>query len=105
MGHGYRPLRVLYAAAVFILIGWAVFCYGAAQGVMLPTKLQGNPAVMPDTYQTLSPLVYSLDTFLPIIDFHQAATGSLAPAPRLAVELGFTCGPTLAWAGSLLLSP
>jgi hypothetical protein len=64
MAHGYEPLRVVYAAAVFILIGWFVFGYGAALGVMVPTKLEGSP-------QTLSPLVYSLDTFLPVIDFHQ----------------------------------
>jgi hypothetical protein len=86
MAHGYEPLRVVYVAAVFIFIGWAVFGYGAAHGVMLPSKLEGKPAVISDTYQALSPLMYSIDTFLPIIDFHQESYW--LPNPSTALGRG-----------------
>jgi hypothetical protein len=63
MAHGYAPFRVLYAALFFVLAGWGVFAYGFLHGAMMPR--------LPVGYPTFSPFMYSLDTFMPIIDFYQ----------------------------------
>jgi hypothetical protein len=69
LAHGYRPLRVVYAAILFVLIGWGIFGYGSAHTAMVPSKLEASAAGAANP--AFSPLMYSLDTFLPIIDFYQ----------------------------------
>jgi hypothetical protein len=64
IGYGYYPYRTFIGALVFILVGWWIFNYGFQHGMLLPTDDKELP---------FNALVYSLDTFLPIIDFHQEA--------------------------------
>jgi hypothetical protein len=71
MAYGYKPLRLIYAAAVLILVGWGVFGYASAHAAMVPSKPAEVSIALPASYPRFSSLMYSVDTFLPIIDFYQ----------------------------------
>ena len=84
-GFGYRPERVLVAALAFWFVCAVVFYYGAESGVMVPTDVTVMAKVRDKTcklnwtqcreliggYTTFSPMVYSLDYILPIVDLDQ----------------------------------
>lgn len=63
IAHGYRPQRALLYSGVMILLGWGVFYRN--QSLMTETNVQHK------SYAVFNPLVYSIDTFTPIIDLHQ----------------------------------
>jgi hypothetical protein len=63
IGYGYRPFRVGCYFLFIVGFGWFLVWCGRRGRIMIPTPER------PD--DPLSPLVYSLDTFLPIIDLHQ----------------------------------
>ena len=90
IGHGYKPHRALVGSLAFVLLGWYVF--GAAHDLrlMVPAKSE--------TAGSFSPLIYSLDTFLPIVDLDQAQTwrpDDRARCRRLGREL--PCGLAVRW--------
>jgi hypothetical protein len=63
LGYGYRPFRVLYFALFFVVLGTFIF-YGAFEaGFMGTTRPAENPIYCC--------FMFSLDTFLPIINFRQ----------------------------------
>ena len=64
IAHGYRPEKALIYSVIVILIGWGVFFLN--QGLMIPTKYAEDKP-----YAVFNPLVYSIDTFTPIIDLYQ----------------------------------
>ena len=93
IAHGYKPKRALWASLGIIGFGIIPFQLGYAAGVIEPSELeaysisstennltfesadttsgsapQGN---MPPAYPEFFSPVYSIDVFLPIIDFHQ----------------------------------
>ncbi len=63
IAHGYRPQKALLYSVVMILLGWGVFYWH--QGLMTETNDKH------ESYAVFNPLVYSIDTFTPIIDLHQ----------------------------------
>ena len=63
IAHGYRPQKALVYSVVVMLIGWGVFYRN--QGLMAKTKDHLESSAV------FNPLVYSIDTFTPIIDLHQ----------------------------------
>jgi hypothetical protein len=65
IGHGYYPSWALGWAIGIALLGALIFHYGYQYGLLVAAK---DP---PPT--TFHPLMYSVDTLLPIIDFHQEA--------------------------------
>jgi len=75
IGYGYKPWKAFIFMAVFLILGMAVF-YGAGfRGLMMPTQAKAG-GVTPDmecatSYPCFHPFMYSVDTFIPIIDFHQ----------------------------------
>jgi hypothetical protein len=76
MAHGYRPGRLLYFAFGFILVGSWLFGLGDRLHLMAPTKAEAytpyeQTGQVPAFYPTFRPWLYSLDTFLPIINFGQ----------------------------------
>lgn len=90
IGHGYKPHRALVGSLAFVLLGWYVF--GAAHDLhlMVPAKSEAQGS--------FSPLIYSLDTFLPIVDLDQAQTwrpDDRARCTRLGREL--PCGLAVHW--------
>lgn len=65
IGYGYRPWRALGWMLMFFLIGWVVFCHTASNNQMLPLKDGELPA--------FNAAIYSLDTFVPLVDLRQAS--------------------------------
>ncbi|MGD9091835.1 MAG: hypothetical protein PVF74_03230 [Anaerolineales bacterium] len=63
-GYGYLPLRSLGWITLFVLIGTGIFQWAYATGALTQTGKE-----VPTTFNSL---IYSLDLFLPIINFHQA---------------------------------
>jgi hypothetical protein len=73
IGYGYRPQRALWCGLFFILLGTIIFSLAHRHG-LLPQVKQKHPA--------FSSFGYSLDTFVPIINFR--AEGAWAPSGRWA---------------------
>jgi hypothetical protein len=86
IGYGHRPWLALRWALVLILVGWALFALGYSCGLITPlgdsaysTKEElpvldpGNPKLgISTSYPVFNSLVYSLDVFVPVVEFHQA---------------------------------
>jgi cytoskeletal protein CcmA (bactofilin family) len=77
IGFGYRPIKALYWAFLFIAIGWGFFAIADKANIMTPSKegayISKAGAVdrrLSDDYPKFNPLVYSVDLFIPIIDLH-----------------------------------
>jgi hypothetical protein len=73
IAYGYEPWRALYWALGFILFGYLSFALGYRAGVIAPTDKDASAQFQLDTtllpgYQPFNAFVYSLDTFLPIIN-------------------------------------
>jgi hypothetical protein len=64
VGYGYRTWRVGLWLLAFLVVGWVVFAR-AYPAHMTPTKPPGEP--LPH----FQPLIYALDTLLPVVDLHQ----------------------------------
>lgn len=80
VGYGYRPGRALGCLLALIALGTLIFSGPVGGGTMLPVKLgeaqvtaYRTCAALPSGYPRFQPLVYAIDTALPIIDFHQEA--------------------------------
>ncbi|MEI2578608.1 hypothetical protein [Scytonema sp. PRP1] len=77
IAYGYRPQRALWYSLVAVILGTFLFWRGYEAGLISPasnfgpfdeSKLNSEVSV---NYPVFNPLVYSLDVFLPIVDFHQ----------------------------------
>jgi hypothetical protein len=75
VAYGYKPWRALVGLIVLFGVGWISFALPPAQNVMVhePHNIEGpkHAADCHEDYPCFSPLVYSLDTLLPIVDLHQ----------------------------------
>ena len=77
--HGYKPHYALYWATGFIAVGTALFGLGYGQNPRLISPANVAPfevtaATAPqlsEDYPKFNALVYSLDVFVPIVDFYQ----------------------------------
>jgi hypothetical protein len=73
VAYGYEPWLALYWAFGFVAIGYILFALGYRDGVIAPTDKDAFTefqyhAKLPAGYQPFNAFVYSLDTFLPIIN-------------------------------------
>jgi hypothetical protein len=67
MANGYKPQRLLLGAAAFVVLGGWLFGEGYQAGTIVPAKkVEEN-----SHYPSFDRWMYSLDTFLPIINFGQ----------------------------------
>jgi hypothetical protein len=78
LGYGYRPLRVILAMLIILLLGWSVFKFSDAAGIMQPSKERVymdrdfmKKQQLPAQYPRFSSFMYSLDVFVPFVDLHQ----------------------------------
>jgi hypothetical protein len=76
IGHGYRPWRVLLWASCWIVLGGILFDAGYDKGIVIPAKAEAYHAdkkTKQETafYPAFNQWLYSLDTFVPIINFGQ----------------------------------
>lgn len=68
IGYGYEPRRGAFCTSfVVIFLGWLLVSAGDKAGLMVPTKTSAS-------VRDFIPLLYSLDTFLPIHAFRQQET-------------------------------
>jgi hypothetical protein len=76
MAHGYQPQRLLFYAFILFALGSGVFAAGDWAGLMVPSNAEvyayyERSGQVPPYYPRFRPLLYSLDTLLPIINFGQ----------------------------------
>jgi hypothetical protein len=95
-GHGHRPGRLLgWLVGVWLLCGgvyWVTAEYGAAKTAAAPARDAG-----------FSPLAYSLDRLLPLLDLGAAGTSAVGPAWPDAVRWLGHAEATFGWIALLLL--
>ena len=99
-GYGYEPLFALGWIAGFVALGTFTFHWGYRTGLVVPTehdaydifKDSHNP---PAGYQPFNSFVYSLETFVPLIELHQV--GYWLPYPRKGQESSPPTGQLLRW--------
>ncbi len=78
MGYGYKPLNMLWAMFLFLLIGWFVFGFGAKYGLITPAQGWAYKTdatgvnVLKGEYPAFNFWVYSIDTFIPLVDLQQS---------------------------------
>jgi hypothetical protein len=84
VGNGYKTWRAAIWAALLIVIGAAVFSAAYDDGRLEPV----DPV---DDHQPFQPVVYSMDTLLPIIDLHQESSfeATAAGADGVRIYLWF----------------
>jgi hypothetical protein len=71
VGYGHRPLRTIGWSLVVVVIGWAIVWVAKKAAVMRQTWPENTPLREELRYQSLHPLLYSLDVFLPFVNLHQ----------------------------------
>jgi hypothetical protein len=76
IGYGYRPYLALSWAVLWVVLGGILFGVGYQKEIVIPAKAEAyDPSKKirqePAFYPAFRPLLYSLDTFVPIINFGQ----------------------------------
>lgn len=77
IGYGYQPLRALIGVALFVIFGFVVFGSAYMFGFVTPTdkdayaSFVSNGNEPPVYYQPFNAFVYSVETFIPLLQLHQ----------------------------------
>lgn len=79
IGYGYRPWKAFWFFMLFILLGFFLFNIGYSSDLMTATSesayLKNIDSSVTRTVKKIYPkfnsLVYSIDTFVPFVNFHQ----------------------------------
>ena len=71
IGYGHRPLRTILWALAIIVLGWIVVKTAARANMMRPTYPENTPPSIERHYESLNPLLYSIDVFFPFVNLHQ----------------------------------
>jgi hypothetical protein len=75
--YGYEPLRAFVFVGVFVVFGWIVFTLGYRSGLIVPTEYNAYASFRydstntPQGYQRFNGFVYSLESFLPLVQLFQ----------------------------------
>jgi hypothetical protein len=77
-GYGYLPMRSVMAGILVVLTGALIFGSAARQGIMAPadsavllSQAYREEGKLPLGYPAFDPWTYSIDVFLPVIEFDQ----------------------------------
>ena len=97
IGYGYQPLQALWWIIPFVLLGTLLFGWGYRAGVVTPSEGAAHDVFIREGkltpgYQPFHSFVYSLDTFLPLVQLHQEEYW--LPNPETAPPLRI---PVLGW--------
>jgi hypothetical protein len=103
IAYGYEPWLALWWAALVVLFGYLSFSLGYRAGVIAPTDKDAfadfQADSLPPNYQSFNAFVYSLDTFLPIINL--GIKDRWMPDPNLRHRAKALTGTWLGdWCGS-----
>jgi hypothetical protein len=71
IGYGHRPLPALFWSLGVVVIGSVMVSIGSRAGLMAPSWPEHKPVEATKTHEELHSLLYSLDTFLPVVDLRQ----------------------------------
>jgi hypothetical protein len=113
IAYGYRPLRALWYIVIFVILG--IFFFGSAynSGQLVPSDKEAydkfKAGEVMGSYEGFCALVYSFDTFVPIIDLGQRSLwkpintdGEMVKPPGRKEGNGLICDPlALIWHPSL----
>jgi sRNA-binding regulator protein Hfq len=119
IGYGYRPLNALWGVLLFVVLGWILFGIGYLGGLITPHSksayVERNTGIvvpgdddryLSDVYPRYNFLIYSVDTFVPLIDLHQGKywlpNANRGPAGRL-LRFYLWFHISMGWALSTLL--
>jgi hypothetical protein len=78
IGYGYDPLRPFLLSVVVILVGAFVFHRARKQKIITATKdetstrARPEPENIPENYPSFNALIYSMESFIPLVKFDQA---------------------------------
>ncbi len=84
IGYGYRPWRALWGVLLFVVLGWILFGFGYRGGLISPESdsafakgdkgitIPGDERKLSEVHPKFNFLMYSIDTFVPLIDLHQS---------------------------------
>ena len=107
IGYGYRPWRALWIGLFIIAVGCGAFSAGWRCGLITPSNVDTYAAQdgaesgkIAEDYPTFNFIMYSIDTFVPIVDFHQE--GYWLPNPNKGCMCHVCCIP-VRWGGLLRL--
>ena len=103
--YGHRPQKALSFVIIFVVIGALLFNWGYDAELFSPARVRPyvgtlvqQPADVQEEYPTFSPLLYSIDTFVPIIDLHMESYWLPDAQKGQHVRvLGFKRGTVLRW--------
>jgi hypothetical protein len=105
VAYGYSPWRAALPATVIVVIGWILFLVGYRSGIVLPSDKDAFASLgkgrsymeyrglLPSHYPAFSAFVYSLDSFVPIVDLGQKK--SWLPSATRGAQAGW--GITTGW--------
>jgi hypothetical protein len=87
VGYGYYPMRALLGLAILVVIGWGVYARAKSAGMMVPKDAQAyayfkQNGRAPASYESLGPLVFSLENSLPLVKLGQTDYWRPDPAPE-----------------------
>jgi hypothetical protein len=78
--YGYRPWRTFWIGLIVVVLGWILFAGGFRAQAITPTKEwlsvsngSGIENHISQDYPKFNALVFSLDSFLPLVDLHQVS--------------------------------
>jgi hypothetical protein len=71
IGYGHRPLLTVLWALAIIVFGWALVRTAARANLMRQTYPENTPTGVERHYESLNPLLYSIDVFFPFVNLHQ----------------------------------
>ncbi|MFH1716155.1 MAG: hypothetical protein ABIF19_02290 [Planctomycetota bacterium] len=85
IGYGHKPMLAMRWAVPIIVLGWLFFAAGYSHGLITPPSESAytdyRAGAVPDpgdpnlaisgVYPVFNSLFYSIDTFVPVVDFHQ----------------------------------
>lgn len=80
VGHGYQFYRLLLFFLVFAVLGSLVFNRADVTGRIQRIDDPVAPTPAPDRHPRFNPVVYSLDTLVPVLDLHQESRWVIATA-------------------------
>ena len=76
IGYGYQPIRAIWIIGFLSLLGWIIYRRSYLAGLITPTDKEANALFMkdgslPPEYVPFSPLIYSIETSLPLVKLGQ----------------------------------
>jgi hypothetical protein len=98
VGHGYQPHRALIFMVYIIFLGAGIFYHGKIDGLMVKTNIPwATSDANKSKYPKFQPFIYSMDTFLPIVDLGQKNYWAPNASSGFLAKFQFPWSPSFAF--------